>query len=80
MKIFEKQWYEDEDVKTMIKQIEKVMNKYDIDRIKFESYIDYVKLFSSNTGKKVNHYIKNGFGNSFELTWDKGNGINQIII
>ena len=80
MKKFEKQWYEDEDVKTMIKQIEKVMNKYDIDRIKFESYIDYVKLFSCNTGKKVNHYIKNGLANSFELTWDRGNGINQIIL
>ena len=80
MNEFERQWYEDEDVKAMIKQIEKVMNKYDIDRIKFESYVDYVKLFSSNTRKKVNHYIKNGLCNSFELTWDKGHGRNQIII
>lgn len=70
---FQKQWYEDKDVKELIQQIYKVMKKYEITKMGFESEEDIETILCYITGEKTEHNIKNGYSMSgFHLEFQLG--------
>ena len=72
-KDFNKQWYEDEDVKKLIEQVYKVMEKYKIDTMGFNSNCNIEKYIFNFTGKPVEHKIITGYDmGMFHLEFDEG--------
>ena len=70
---YQKQWYNDEDVKELMQQVYKVMKKYEITKMKFEGEEDTVKILCNITGKPVEHKITNGYSmNMFHLEFQEG--------
>ena len=71
---FQKQWYEDKDVKDLIQQIYKVMKKYEITKMGFESEEEIVTyLCSIYSHTPTEHKITNGYGmNMFHLEFNEG--------
>lgn len=71
---FKKQWYEDEDVKEMIKQIHKVMAKYQIEAMGFNSNCNTEKyLCNMYAGDPVEHKIITGYDmGMFHLEFNDG--------
>jgi len=71
---FRKQWYEDDDVKDLIKQIEKVMLKYEIEHMGFNAHEESVK-YKCNlyAGEPTEHKVKTGYSvEMFHLEFDEG--------
>ena len=71
---FKEQWYKDEDVQTMIQQIYKVMEKYKIDAMGFNSNCNIEKyLCNIYAGKPVEHKIITGYDmGMFHLEFNEG--------
>lgn len=70
---FRENWYKDEDVKELIKQIHKVMKKYEITKMRFENNEDIERYFSKVTGIMTECKIKNGYSMSgFHLEFNEG--------
>lgn len=55
---YQEQWYRDEDVKELINQIKKVMKKYNIDKMNFESSVELEKFICSMTGTPTEHTMR----------------------
>lgn len=72
-KDFNKQWYEDEDVKKLIEQVYKVMEKYKIDAMGINSNCNIEKYICSVTGTPTEHKIITGYDiDMFHLEFDEG--------
>ena len=55
---YQEQWYRDEDVKELINQIKKVMKKYNIDKMNFESNIEILKKIYNLHKDKPDEFVK----------------------
>ena len=59
---FREQWYKDEDVKDLIRQIEKVMSKYEVESMGFNSHEESVKYKCNLYAEEpTEHKVKTGY-------------------
>ena len=73
-KDFREQWYNDEDVKNMIEQIHKVMEKYKVEAMGFNSNCNVeTYLCNRHAGQPVESRIITGYNmGMFHLEFDDG--------
>lgn len=69
---FQKQWYEDEEVKKLLEQIEKVMKNFNLDKMNFESNSEINKYIHHMFEKPKEYKIITGYATMFHLEFDEG--------